>query len=221
MRVLTTALLLLASAAAAPAALLTYNGHDNSRGEDIYLQVNGRENTVFAGVVEITIDNIFNSDALCVEFFKTISEGDFATNITTPDAINEGGRIAWLVENYLSTVNSTAIGAGLQLAVWDLVHDSGDGFASGQIRSAVNYTTPADVLAYANDFLLWSQNQSSSNALVYFNNNIGNGNMRQTLIGPGPTPGEDQVPEPATVFLTGAALLAFGALNQRRKKVSQ
>lgn len=204
-------------AASAPAALITYNGTDANRGRRIDFKVDGQNKRYFAGVYDITIDSTLDTIAMCVELFKTIGPDTYNLTTAPPSSINSGARISWLVENFLQLIDTQDGGAGLQLALWDLVHDGGDGFAAGRVRS--NNSTNLQVLSIANRFLSASNGQSSNGAVVLFTNNIDNGKMRQTLITGGPTPGGDQVPEPGTVILIGSALLAAGLLRRRRRPV--
>ena len=62
-------------------------------------------------------------------------------------------------------------GAALQLAIWDVVHDGGDGFAAGRIRQSADALNPTDsiVLSLANSFLSASLGQTQTGGIVYVN----------------------------------------------------
>ena len=103
-----------------------------------------------------------------------------------------------------------AQGAGLQLAIWDITVDNGDGFSAGAVQASQNPNnlTPTDVLDWAELYESLSLGESSDFAYVY-DNTDGNGNNVQWLEGPefadGPTP----VPEPSTLVLLAAGLLSL------------
>lgn len=200
----------------ASAGTITFNGVDTDRGRNIWFNADGRDRYVFSGAYDITVNGEIDVLAMCVEFFKTISTGTYDSVLDAPSTINLGNRIAWLIERNLQFIDSRDKGAGLQLALWDLVHDSGDGFAAGRIRRSSSYTTNAAVLGFANDFITSSIGQSSNSAVIYWNTNQGDGKMRQTLISGVPNPGGEEVPEPATVLLMGSALLGCAWMRRRR-----
>src|SRR5204862_499848 len=132
-------------------------------------------------------------------------------------------RVAWLVDNSLQPtevpaspselpsadwVTSSAKGAGLQLAIWDIVHDNGDGFAAGRVQAAGDPGNPTDpaVLSWAQFYESASVGKQSVHAFIYDNVDMGNGQPAQMLAGPqyldgGPTPPTFtafDTPEPST-----------------------
>jgi len=105
-------------------------------------------------------------------------------------------------------VSSSAQGEGIQLAIWDIVHDGGDGFSAGRVQAA-GATDPA-VLAWAQRYEALSLGKSDNQEFVYSNVDLGSGLPAQMLIGPqfadaGPQP----VPEPQTLMPAGMALIAL------------
>ena len=89
------------------------------------------------------------------------------------------------------------MGEGLQIAIWDIIHDGGDGPNQGRIQASVG--TPLDVVQNWGNFLVSSQGQ-----------------RYQTLIGvlqplPPPAPTRENVPEPGSLGLlaVGFTSLAF------------
>ena len=154
----------------------------------------------------------------------------YDSNLLRPDAVDASkhlSRVSWLVENALlpgqdpqygsalqqaDWVFSAAQGAGIQFAIWDIVHDGGDGFSAGRVQAATNPTSSTDpaVLTWAQRYEFLSLNKSNNAAYVYNNVEIGNGLLAQMLIGPqfadgGPQP----VPEPGTLVFMGIALVAL------------
>lgn len=70
---------------------------------------------------------------------------DYPAVSLLPDAYDsDGGAAAWLMQTFLPVVNAAMgstrqiDGAALQLAIWDTIHDGGDGFAIGRVRSTGN-----------------------------------------------------------------------------------
>ena len=104
----------------------------------------------------------------------------------------------------------TAIeGAALQLAIWDVIHDSGDGFATGRIRSTGN--TNAAVLSLAGQWVAASHGQSSTNAQVFTagpNQRAFHQQLYLTGCALSGNCGGSEVPEPGTL-----SMLALGGLG--------
>lgn len=191
------------------ATTIVYNGNDVTRGEDIIFQTNSggglTQDFTFAGVFNVTVDGNPLAYAFCLDTFVTA--GSMTANESGAASVNGGTRIAWLFDNAFPLINSTAGYAGLQLAIWDIYHDSGDGFDAGVIQRDTLLTSSA-VLAAANGFLTSSAGQSSPNAVVY-TNVLGAGASQTMITG---------VPEPATIGIAGAALAGLGLLRRRVKK---
>ena len=117
-------------------------------------------------------------------------------------------------------MTTAAQGAGIQLAIWDIVHDGGDGFSAGRVQAVTNPSNPTDsnVLSWANTYEALSAGNSSAFAFIYNNVNMGNGVPAQMLAGPrfadgGPVPN----PEPATFLMAGAALIGLSRFARRRR----
>jgi len=248
---LRTLLLLLATCGLCSGATIVVTGVDWGRGESIWINGNGSDfQAYFAGVIEISVtdlDGTFARDSLCVDLFTDIYiDQPYYTVVLSPSDVpgKDLGRVSWLVDNALlptqssftsalpqsDLVTSVAQGAGIQLAIWDIVHDGGDGFSSGSVQAATgsNPTDPA-VLAWAETYESASLGQSSNLAYVYQNVNMENGQPAQMLAGPmfkdgGPQPqpldpltSADDTPEPGTMVLTGGALIGLGWVLKKKR----
>ncbi len=224
---------------------ITPTGVDSTRGEGVWMNENGSNvSQYFLGVIFITLTDQqtgaqWNRDTLCVDLFTDINVNvTYGTTLLDPSVVpgKHLDRVAWLIDNALlptqsSTASSqlpssdwattTTQGAGIQLAIWDIVHDNGDGFSSGSVQASTDplHPTDPDVFSWANVYESLSNNQSSNAAYVYNNVSLSNGAPAQMLAGPiftdnGPSP----VPEPAdwaTIVLIGA--IGLIAIREVRK----
>jgi hypothetical protein len=193
----------------------------------------------FAGVIFITVTSggkTYQRDSLCVDLFTDINiNQQYLTTVLRPDEVPNKPllRVSWLVDNALlptqqsvhsdlpdvDWVTTSAQGAGIQLAIWDIIHDGGDGFSAGSVQSTRR--TPADVLAWAVTYEALSLGKSSDLAFVYDNVAL-NGTPAQMLIGPlfhdgGPAP---PAPEPSTLALAAVVvgICGFARLTRRRAR---
>jgi hypothetical protein len=110
--------------------------------------------------------------------------------------------------------------AGLQLAIWDIVHDSGDGFAVGSIRSssASSQATDTAVLNAAIEYIQFSLNYQNgpTNATVW--RHVGGPLVKQQLLGFEQPGTGAPIPEPTTSLLIGGGLGLLGWRHYRRRK---
>jgi hypothetical protein len=190
-------------------------GTDNNLGENIFLRENGSNETAYAGGIDVRVDG-YARVLFCVDLFVNINTGTYNTALDFADTPNLK-RVAWLLNNYYPT--NAITGAGLQLAIWDIMSDNGDGFTSGLVRKSTSTSSPtnATVLADAIQYEALSVGKSSTNAVVYHNFTIPGGAPAQTLIGLWPTDGGPiATPEPASIFmiLGGLALIGLGRFRR-------
>jgi len=204
-------LLLLVSALGASAGSITLTGVNTNRGGNLRFLVNGVEETHFAGIILGTYNGGPSQSMFCVDLFTSISLSTYSSEPRLPSSTNEL-RATYLYVNYLAGVSSVALGQAMQLAIWDIIHDGGDGIDAGTIRRSSN-TSNTVANAWTN-YLSASSGQSSTGASIYINfNGI---TPAQGLIGtlqPTAIPG---IPEPATFLLVGGAMIGLGLYKRQR-----
>ncbi len=174
---------------------------------------NGQARDVYATEIYVTREGS-SYIAYCVDLFPTIGFNTYQSSTGTPDSYLNGGRAAWLFETYAGLVRSNDDAAALQVAMWDVVHDTGDGLGMGVIRLGTSETA----LGMAANLLVASSlGRSSMNAAILYNFELGTGQQRQTLISYGltPPPTGVETPEPATMLLIGAGLAGVFAISRR------
>ena len=245
-------MLFVATASASAATIVVQidwsRGGGTGAGSDVWLKQDGTDTDVyFAGVIQIDVMDAGVSvtrDALCVDLFTDIYIGStYDTYAYNPDEIPGKNlpRVAWLVDNALPVnaaqqaasqlasndwVTTPIQGIGLQMAVWDIVHDNGDGLFAGRVQASAN----GDVTDHTSDptgatwtyydwerfYLTSSLGQSSNSAYVY-DNYTSDGTQMQMLISPrymdgGLVPN----PEPGTLLLVGLSLIAVGYYSRKK-----
>ena len=191
---------------------ILHNGLDWTRGMSIEINADNTVRNASAGVGLLTVDGTMPVDVFCVNLFKgiTLYQNYAATSVSPATYDADGGTAAWLMQTFLSTVDTAVEGAALQLAIWDVIHDGGDGFNNGRIRSTGN--TNASVLALANQWVGASQGHTSNNAMVFTAAANQRAFQQQLYLTGcalnGSCGGDSQVPEPGTL-----SMLAIGALG--------
>lgn len=206
----------LLAAAALPGATIRHQGLDAERSLTFEMSANGTTRNVTAGVGRILVDGIRTLDVFCVDLFTLISVGvDYnamSVSTSTFDA-EDGNRAAWLMGTFLPQINLLANGdqkkqwgAALQFAIWDVIHDSGDGFGAGLIRSTGN--TNAAVLNQANSWIAASLNQSREGK-VFVAPPEARDFQEQMYLAPEPSA--------LAMMLIGVAAVAIGSFRRRGK----
>ena len=235
--------LLLGGNAFAATNTIVATGVDWNRGQSIWLREDGSDvQAYFAGVIFISLydtgSNRWDRDTLCVDLFTDISINvTYGTTLLHPSDVTGKNlsQVSWLVDNALlptqtnlpsalpasDWVTNSAQGAGIQLAIWDIVHDNGDGFNAGrlQLSGDAAHPTPADVLAWAVTYETLSLNKTSDLAYVYQNVTLADSVTAQMLAGPefvdnGPLP----VPEPSTWQLVLVSLACGVGVRFSRRR---
>ena len=151
----------------------------------------------------------------CVDLFTDIGYGTYASTTVYPRPWRNEDRVAWLYDTQLGAVNSATLGEALQLAIWDIVHDDGDGPGGGSV--AASGATPAAVVTAWINFVSISAGRSSSNTSIFRNYVLADSSPAQNLIGP-LSPDTITEPEPASGLLMCTGLGLIQASRSRRRK---
>lgn len=213
MNKLAFALLTAAALYAGPTVTLT--GVDTSRGANVTFLNNGVPETGFAGVILGTFNGVSVSPLFCVDLFTGIGLGTWNTDPLDPRIARNEDRVAWLYLNQISTVTSVNTGLAFQLAIWDIIHDNGDGLGSGSVSTATFTGLTATQISLVNAYVAASAGKSVlTGVTIYKNSNPTTGAPAQDLIG-----ASINNPEPASAVLVllGFALVGTGTLRRRRR----
>ncbi len=234
----TLAGLMIFSSGYASATTINFQGLDAARSATVWmdftylagdLMLNGNTATVQTkateqigiGVLNVSFDGSLQlQDAFCVDRFRYISNGNYTVDLLAPSSATNGNRAAWLLHDILPQINAAAPGtaqrnlaAALQMAIWDIVQDGGDGFTLGRIQksSAMSHPTDAVILSLANSFITQSAGHAYTNALVLSNVNVNSFTQRLIVDRPG-----SGVPEPSSWALALSGL-AWAAIRRAKR----
>jgi hypothetical protein len=226
--------ILIAGAAqiASASAVIRVVGTSPSAGREISFSLDGRVVSDYAGGITITSNNV-TSSVLCVDLFTVVRANDtFAVDYLQPqyldpaDAmtglraaylmVTQYGRIDSLVSSLRPSISLAEASAGLQLAIWDIVHDGGDGLAAGRVRtsSVSGSSTPTAVRVAANAYIQYAVafRGSQVNATLY--RHVSGPSVKQQLIGFEQPGTGAPIPEPGSFALVLGALACIGWRSQ-------
>lgn len=207
----------------ADASILTVNGIGKGY-QDVSLLLNGSTTPTTEYAVEILVGlNNTSYTAYCVDLFTNITFDSYNNTTGLPDGYGgQGQRLAWIFANYSGLVSNDEMASALQLALWDVQHDGGNGLDQGNIRIDPNDARYSSLLADANAIVAASAGQTSMDATILYNAVIATGQPAQTLITgrgayepPFGTTPTGEVPEPSSLGLLLGAGPVLWLLRKR------
>jgi hypothetical protein len=211
--VLTLGLLGIPSVSAADSFTGKFAGTGYGTGVEGYN--NGTYFNVFAGQIkwDVGVDELLTT--FCVDLEKTLTSYQTFT-VENPTALDPAtlAKISFLVASTFSEVASNWVGAGLQLAIWNVIYDDDYTVSKPESGNSGFYVKNGTAADEANELLLGLRAASlkglEAQALFL--------NVRATA-------GQDQVtkystPEPGTMLLLGAGALALAARRRMARRAN-
>jgi hypothetical protein len=210
------AALILASILAAPASAVVLGLDWGTGRSPVTFNYFGANRTVYAGSLKGYLggqlgnplppqDGTYFGDLFCIDLAHSITiPTEYEVESLTTASLANGGRLAWLYENNVSNAkNDIDIAAALQLALWDVVTDDGDGLDVGNFQyvSGLNFKS----------------NSSSSSMIAQSAGKVGLATYLRAIGPYGQSMITRPVPEPGTFGLLGLgiSLLGFGLFRKR------
>jgi hypothetical protein len=120
---------------------------------------------IYAGQLGVRFNTGSSGVLFCADPFVTLRTDAVDVNRLSASTINQGGRLSWMYDSFAPTITQGWQAAAFQLAVWDIVSDSGDGFGNGRIQATA--ATPPGVLNTAITLVTSSQGKSSNSGSFY------------------------------------------------------
>lgn len=168
-----------------------------------------------AGLFRLIGDTLGNFEAFCVELIQYIHNPQDAVinpNLLTVDIRDNLGKMfdsALGGDTMASVFNSDAKAAGMQMAIWEVVHENDSAFdlASGNFTASGSGGATGAANGFANDYLLGIVSGDASRVSMTFLGSASNQDLVTV----------SAVPVPAAGLLLLTALGGMAALRRRKK----
>ncbi len=220
-RTLLLGMLGLSAVGSAQAATLAVNDVKPGFYQSVQISINGQSESVLAGTLDFTLTGGPSGypttfEGYCIDpWHDTPVPTSYGVNVLSTSLLTNGPQVAWLYDHYGTSAFGTKVAnatqaAALQIALWDVIADSGDGLSNGNLR----YTTTGSILDQANLYLSAWNHQTATATWLQATDHGTNNTLNQDMIGPA-------VPEPGILCLLGASATLGLALQRRRDRQAE
>ncbi len=203
----------LATAVALAGAGLTGLAHP---GGAAIVVVSGSGSSPLGQTIELAIDGS-SAIGYGLDVYQPLVFGTYEATVADVASFANGPRAAWIFENYGNVIWA---GLAVQLALWDVVNDGGDGLTLGLVQ--VGDSLPSWLRDFGDEMITGSLGQSSTTASVLILTSTLGGTWQPVITGylPPPAsilapPDSAEAPEPGTWLMMTAGLM-LGGLYKRR-----
>lgn len=162
---------------------------------------------VNAGPFRLTGDNGFgNFVGFCIDLAKSMGNGNsYQTGTTSAYGAAVDANIDKLFTSSYASVNTAVEGAAFQLALWEIITDTGNGFSLGS--GSFLASASASVMATAGGYLSGLATAATGGYKVTYLNS----RSSQNLVSVSP------VPVPAAMGMLGLGLASLFGMRRRKK----
>ena len=178
-------------------------------------------NPVSAGAFALNADSLGDFAAWCLDLATTMTPGK---NYTVTDSPFSGNSLSEKVIGNIQKLFNTAYAAldltknaqsaGFQLALWELVYETGNKFdvSKGKFKASGNTTAVTAAVNFANDLLKGLDGDATQNYEMTFLQSKHSQNLVTANVAP--------IPLPAAGFLMLGALGGLGLAARKRRKTA-
>jgi hypothetical protein len=185
----------------------------------VSVQRNGVGITVPAGQFQIHLSSNPSQsiNAFCIDFDHDGHIYQVEVR-STNDGLAMGPQLAYLYNKYgAQTLTDNTLAAAIQVAMWDLVDDQGDGLTTGFFQDLSN-----DAIAQQAQSLIDEALASAGSETNWYDASLnGDAPYRgQNMIGgnpPPPPPPPHDIPEPGTLIILGLGVAGLGAFGWKTR----